>query len=691
MTQKTDGLRASKRPGFGGFGIRTKIFFGYFLISFFTLIIGFAGTRMALTMEEYWTNLSEKTLPLRVSLEAMRLEETALFGVFYETALIYHTEEDSIERSAKIAHEYKEIAEGREKFNEAFSTFSNLVEAYFPHELNALTRLADGKDAVLRSYDDFATHFQNPMDQASLFTVLEEVEEADHNFREIVGEILEGEQAELRELTETIETLSHQTISLLWRMGLWIFLASLLFGLILSRAIVRPITAVHAAALAIAGGDLKNRAAVLSDDEIGEMAHSFNMMAEKLGDSNIHLEKQVSARTAELRKSKEGLEQSNLQLKAAIQAATQEKAKAESFLSSIGEGVLALDGEGHILMVNAEAERMLGVSLVEVKGKPFGDYIHFLGNEGQEIGLDTPPMSEVRAQKKRIFAVSYFAHKDEGKTAFSTTFSPILVGGKFFGTIITFRDVTQDEAFSKAKSDFISLASHQLRTPLTGIKWMLQEATKMKDIKEWKKEYLKDAVTSTQRMIALVHNLLNVSRLETGSIAIHPAPFDLGEFIDQFAHHEAQLAANEKQQTLRFKKPASKIMIDADKNLFQQTLSNLISNSIRYSPPDTTIDIRLSKKGKTIELAVSDHGIGIGRKDQKHLFEKFFRTKEAAKYSTTGSGLGLYIVRHILNAMKGEIRCDSTLGKGATFVVTLPLKSTLKRTKGDELFAHIIS
>ncbi|MBI5422232.1 HAMP domain-containing protein [Candidatus Peregrinibacteria bacterium] len=691
MATKIDGFRIPRRREFGGFGIRIKIFFGYFLVSVFTLLIGFVGYRMAQAMETHWTDLSEKTLPMRQTLETMRLEEASLFGVFYEIALVYQTEEASPGRDAKIAYEKGEIEEAEQAFKKAYDDYQSLVNAYFPHELNSLSQLTEGKEAILRSATDFFAFIENPTDPSRLPKTLEAVEEADSHFRETVAEILAGEDEEFRTLAGTIEGLSHQTISLLWRMSLWVFLVSILFGLILSRAIVRPIAAVHSAALAIADGDLKKRAMVLSDDEIGEMAHSFNAMAEKLSSSNATLERRVEARTAELRHSKEGLERANLKLKEAVGLVTQEKAKAESFLSSIGEGVLALDREGHILMVNAEAERMLGVAFSDVRGKSFGDYIHFLGNEGQVIGLNTPPMSQVRTEKKRIFTVSYFAHKDEGKTAFSTTFSPILVGGKFFGTIITFRDVTQDEAFSKAKSDFISLASHQLRTPLTGIKWILQEATQMKDIKEWKREYLKDAVTSTQRMIALVHNLLNVSRLETGSIAIHPAPFDMGDFVDHFVRHEAQMAANERQQTLHFRKPTTKIMIDADRSLFQQTLSNLVSNSIRYSPPNTAIDIRLSKKGKSVELAVSDHGIGIARKDQKHLFDKFFRTKDGAKYSTTGSGLGLYIVRHILNAMKGEIHCNSTVGKGTTFTVSLPLKSTLKRIKGDELFAHIIS
>jgi PAS domain S-box-containing protein len=389
------------------------------------------------------------------------------------------------------------------------------------------------------------------------------------------------------------------------------------------------------------------------------------------------LEIRVQERTADLNKSRNEVEQ--------------EKARAEAYLSSIGEGVLAIDLKGRIVLMNLAAEQILGKPFSAVQNKSFEKAFHWEDSEGQLITPSAPFVIKAIRDRKITITVCNFFSKTEGKIPLATTFSPILVMGKFIGPIITFRDIRQEEKFDRSKSEFIDLASHQMRTPLTGLKWILEEAKNMKSIDAWKKEYLNDGLTSVQRMISLVHNLLNVSRVETGAIAVNSETVNLGDFIAEFLKGEAQLVANGKKQQIHFAKPPRPILAVIDKQLLRQVVSNLVSNSIRYSLEKTTIEIHVRKMGQKFDLIIRDKGIGIRQKDQKHLFEKFFRAEEASRYSTTGSGLGLYIVQKVLKILNGDIRCDSELGKGATFTVTLPLKAAIRKGEGKELFEHVIS
>jgi PAS domain S-box-containing protein len=400
-------------------------------------------------------------------------------------------------------------------------------------------------------------------------------------------------------------------------------------------------------------------------------------LEDKLKRSYDELEIRVQERTADLQKSRDEL--------------AEEKARAEAYLSNIGEGIVAFDMKGRIILMNFAAEQILGKPIKEVLNKFFDKAFHLENSEGQWITPQDPLLAKAIRESKPTFSVFNYFNGNEAKIPLATTLSPILVKGKPLGIITTFRDIRQEEAFSRSKSEFIDLASHQLRTPLTGLKWILQEAQEMKSIDAWKKEYLKDGLTSIQRMITLVHNLLNVSRMESGSVAVNSESVNLGDFIAKLLKGEAQSFANEKKQQIHFAKPSQPIFAEIDKQLLQQIISNLVSNSIRYSSEKTTIELRLKKRGQMIDLTIQDHGIGIRQKDIKHLFDKFFRAEEASKYSTTGSGLGLYIVLQTLKVLHGEIRCESEFGKGSTFTVTLPQKAVIKKREGNVLFEHIIS
>jgi signal transduction histidine kinase len=255
----------------------------------------------------------------------------------------------------------------------------------------------------------------------------------------------------------------------------------------------------------------------------------------------------------------------------------------------------------------------------------------------------------------------------------ATTLSPIFFGKTLYGVIVTFRDITKEMEVDKAKSEFVSLASHQLRTPLTAIKWLIQVAMKKGSLNKAQKEFLNDALSSNSRMIALVNDLLNVSRLETGILTVNPVHADVNNLLRQLIN-EVKPTALKKGITIKFNDYKSKLTAYFDTQLVTQVASVFLTNSIDYSHEKQSIQVFLSKKKNNFEISVKDNGVGISKADQKNLFNKFFRSAEAAKLSTHGSGLGLYIVKRILDVCKGSVRCDSVLGKGSTFTVSFPLK-----------------
>ncbi|MBN2096271.1 PAS domain-containing protein [Candidatus Peregrinibacteria bacterium] len=359
----------------------------------------------------------------------------------------------------------------------------------------------------------------------------------------------------------------------------------------------------------------------------------------------------------------------------------EEKAKAEALLESIGEGIIAIDPQGKVLFMNQKSEAMFGRSSQEAIGRHYAENFDFEDAKGRPIKSDIFSVSGSIVMDKKIV---FFFKLDNGKLPLSITVSPIVFEEKSMGNIVTFRDITKEMEVDKAKSEFVSLASHQLRTPLTGIKWLLQEIFRKGNLGDLQTEYMQDAIHSNDRMINLVNDLLNVSRLETGTIQAVSEKVDLFEFLHPIVR-EASILSKETGRILRFHLSGSKIDVMLDPQLIGQVITNLLSNAIHYTDKGKTITISAEKKGKAIVIKVTDEGIGISKEDQKKLFSKFFRSKEAAKRSTTGSGLGLYIVGKILDVCSGTIECQSEEGRGTTFIVTLPIKGPVNKASEKTL------
>jgi signal transduction histidine kinase len=224
------------------------------------------------------------------------------------------------------------------------------------------------------------------------------------------------------------------------------------------------------------------------------------------------------------------------------------------------------------------------------------------------------------------------------------------------------------------KSDFVSLVTHQLRTPLAGIKWLLELAGGEPGVSDDVRSYVQDARESADRLVGLVNDLLDVARLEQGRLKIDAQETDLGA-LTRSVVDELRLLADEKGHRLSVAGEDEIPAVVVDPMLLRQVVTNLLSNAIKYSPPNGSIAIRMRHDGGALEWAIQDSGIGVPKAEQGRLFEKFFRAENAATTVTDGTGLGLYLVRLIVERFGGRVWCESGEGRGARFTFTLPLAS----------------
>jgi signal transduction histidine kinase len=231
------------------------------------------------------------------------------------------------------------------------------------------------------------------------------------------------------------------------------------------------------------------------------------------------------------------------------------------------------------------------------------------------------------------------------------------------------------KALDETKDEFISMASHQLRTPLTAVKGyvsMVVEGDAGK-LNKQQKELLDQAFASSQRMVYLIADLLNVSRLKTGKFVIENKPTQLADVVEAELAQLKEVAAG-KNQTLSYTKPDKFPEMMLDETKIRQVIMNFTDNALHYTPRDGHISVNLVDKGTNIEFTVVDDGLGVPKAEQHHLFGKFFRAGNARKARPDGTGLGLFMAKKVIIAQGGAVIFSSTEGKGSTFGFTIPKK-----------------
>lgn len=451
---------------------------------------------------------------------------------------------------------------------------------------------------------------------------------------------------------------------------IWVVLLGMviIFSLTFGRLLVDPLRKLSKRAQSIAAGNLKTPIDDYQhNDEIGVLTQSFKLM--------------VSNLTQSLRQTRE-----------ANHSLGYEKQQLDIFLESIGDGVVAIDKKFKIILWNHAASLITGFSKEEAMGKPLKKILKLFYEKNRKPNYDFL-REAIRTRKTRQMANhTFLVRKDGTEVPVADSAAPIVGrNDDLQGVIIIFRDVSKDREIEDMKNDFVSLTSHQLRTPLTGMKWQLQKMLKKVKFKPSETAIIKKTLEANERLIRLVNDLLNVSRLESGTLSVNPEDMDFLHFFDSLVDEIKPLAQHKKIK-LVLKKPKGQLAVCLDPQLIAQVFGNLLSNSIKYSPSNTTITVLIKKAEKGFVVSVQDEGIGIAKQDQKRLFSKFFRANKAVDYSTSGTGLGLYIIKKILDICKGTIKVNSDENKGSTFTVTLPFQNTKKKGKsGKGLVFHPMS
>ncbi len=358
--------------------------------------------------------------------------------------------------------------------------------------------------------------------------------------------------------------------------------------------------------------------------------------------------------------------------KARLHAETRaQQTRLAQILESTSDGVMLVGREGQIEAANRRAGDLLGFEPGEVVGVALGELL--TGYRSTLRGwdearasllalLDSPEPGgdgdlELSRQQRVVHWAARPTRDAEGRTV---------------GFTLTFQDVTQEREVSRMKSDFVSFVTHQLRTPLAGIRWLLELARGEPGLPAEAGSLLRDAEDANRRLISLVNDLLDISRLESGKLTVALGPVDLAELTRSVLDDLAPLV-QERGHRVAVEAPDGCPAALADPTLMRQVVLNLLSNAVKYTPAGGAIDICVQRAGESLFWAVRDTGIGIPPEGQGRLFEKFYRADNALTLETEGTGLGLYLVRLIVERLGGRVGCESEVGAGATFKLTLPV------------------
>ena len=358
----------------------------------------------------------------------------------------------------------------------------------------------------------------------------------------------------------------------------------------------------------------------------------------------------------------------------------QRKAKDEAILESIGEGILGTDKEGKIIVMNRAAQNLLGWRIEELQGRFLYEAVAAENEKGERLQESEQPIIKSLASGDRVSGVYYYYKRDTAKIPVGVTVTPIFLANDLIGAIEVFRDVAKEQEIEKLKDEFVSIASHELRTPMTAIKGLVSMIFEgdFGAYSENLRQPLSDITTSTNRLIALVNDLLNVSRIEAGRVKITLSAFPLFDIVYQIVS-TLQPLTKQKGITLAVTQmPRVTVQADADK--FTQILNNIIGNAIKFTDAGSiTVSARVEEEKEIVSIFITDTGIGIPQEGQGKLFGKFEQIHSQANGRPPGTGLGLYISRELARKTGGDMWIErSEVGKGTTFGYSLPLANSKK-------------
>lgn len=428
---------------------------------------------------------------------------------------------------------------------------------------------------------------------------------------------------------------------------LWLFLLAGLAVLFLAAGIIsyriaygltRPFEKMTRVARQISNMNYKSRVSIRTKDEIGELGQAINTMAESL--------------------------------QFQMNRISENEGRLKSVLENMMSGVMMIDKNERIVLLNRSAEEILGFSAVELLGKKY--------NEAKQQFEFTQLIEECFETGEHIRDEMIFYFPEE--RILEVNLSPMsLSDNEFAGVLVVLHDITAVRRLERMRSEFVANVSHELKTPIAAVKGFAETllAGAMND-KETAKSFLQIIFDESERLNRLIGDILELSKIESRRIPLHFSPIDLRSFLEQTLHvmkSEAQKKRIELELHI-----ADDLYMEADEDRLRQILINLLSNGVNYTPEGGKVKVKAQplygggdKEPDRVRIIVADTGIGIPRKDLPRIFERFYRVDKARSRSSGGTGLGLSIVKHLVELHKGQITVESEVGVGSKFIIDLPI------------------
>ena len=364
--------------------------------------------------------------------------------------------------------------------------------------------------------------------------------------------------------------------------------------------------------------------------------------------------------------------------------------KSDVVINAINDGVLAISKDGNIELINPSAQQIIGWEQGDALGLNWKSVLKLVASDGKEVDELENPISQSLSKNQPAHSDKFFLlTSSEKRILVSVVSSPVGTDGE--GVIVVFRDITKEKAEEREQAEFISTASHEMRTPVASIEGYLGLALNpaTANIDEKARDFITKAHESAQHLGRLFQDLLDISKVEDGRMKNNPKIININKFLKEIFEGLAP-KANEKQLNYIFApdmidegkekslQPIFYANIDPDH--FREVTSNLIENAIKYTPSgDVTVDI--TGDDKQISISVKDSGIGIPAEDIPHLFQKFYRVDNSDTREIGGTGLGLYLSRRLAETMSGSLRVESKYKEGSTFYLEIPRVSSAEATQ----------
>jgi two-component system sensor histidine kinase VicK len=419
------------------------------------------------------------------------------------------------------------------------------------------------------------------------------------------------------------DNLSTLTVMLIMTVLITLILTGLLWSIFATGTLTEPIIALTRHAKEIAGGNLNTEISVHSQDEIGQLADSFNFMAKELSNT--------------------------------LSTMASEKNKSEALLHNMTDGVLAYDAAGQLIHANAACGEMLPIDDMQQAS---------LHEMLSKLGFDADAVRRLAPEEALD---STFELGDRYITASVNPYRNRT--GAVDGFIIVLQDVTKHTKLDNMRKEFVANVSHELRTPLTSIKTYAETLMDGAIFEpDTAMNFLKVIDDESQRMSHLISDLLELSRLDNNPANLEREVVDLTGLL-RLTVRQNKILAKQKHQQLNFTPPDKPYFIEANATRINQVITNIISNSVKYSPEGGAIDVSMEETGRFYRVFVKDYGMGIPTQDIPHIFDRFYRVDKARARSMGGTGLGLAIAREIMEEHGGRITVSSDPGKGTTMVL----------------------